>query len=227
MTVGVSVITASREYATHPAGTGMSVEGPGEACGRRWSMRTARAADDDHECSHAPDCIIPAWTRASSHVFARGSSVRRSSRSIPRASAPSLGALDTQDPPATAGRWGTLIGFDPGAGRRRLVQFDRRGHLIAAFRWRDDGALAWARCSHRPRESGSGSSPARARIPAGALSDRVWLLDASGPFIPARAGDGLPVARLRAARFRSRRSRIPGACRPAPARPSSTCWPGS
>src|SRR5215831_16980366 len=55
-------------------------------------------------------------------------------------------ALSGADPPVTAGRWGTLIGYDEGPGRRRLVQFDRRGNLIAAFRWRGDGALSWARC---------------------------------------------------------------------------------
>src|SRR5262245_34000282 len=92
-------------------------------------------------------------------------------------------ALDSQDPPATAGRWGTLIGFDTGAGRRRLVQFDRRGHLIAAFRWRDDGALAWAKC-RTALGSWIGIEPGTGTHPGWGLSDRVWLLDASGPFIP-------------------------------------------
>src|SRR5262249_28642838 len=87
-------------------------------------------------------------------------------------------ALDSQDPPATAGRWGTLIGFDTGAGRRRLVQFDRRGHLIAAFRWRDDGALAWAKC-RTALGSWIGIEPGTGTHPGWGLSDRVWLLDAS------------------------------------------------
>ena len=88
----------------------------------------------------------------------------------------------------------------PGAGRRRLVQFDRRGHLIAAFRWRDDGALAWAKCwtAHGRWigiEPGTGTHPGW-----GPLGSRV----AARRFRPLhshRARDGVPVARLRAARF--------------------------
>jgi hypothetical protein len=92
-------------------------------------------------------------------------------------------ALGGNDPPVTAGRWGTLIGFHPGPGRRRLVQFDRRGHLIAAFRWRDDGALGWARC-RTALGSWVGIEPGAGTHPGWGRSDRVWLLDVSGPFIP-------------------------------------------
>jgi hypothetical protein len=92
-------------------------------------------------------------------------------------------ALGDDDPPVTAGRWGTLIGFDPAGGRRRLVQFDRRGNLIAAFRWRSDGALAWARC-RTALGSWIGIEPGVAAHAGWGRSDRVWLLDASGPWVP-------------------------------------------
>jgi hypothetical protein len=92
-------------------------------------------------------------------------------------------ALGEDAPPITAGRWGTLIGFAPAAGRRRLVQFDRRGNLIAAFRWRDDGALAWARC-RTVLGAWIGIEPGVATHPGWGPSDRVWRLDASGPWVP-------------------------------------------
>ena len=92
-------------------------------------------------------------------------------------------ALDDDDPPVTVGRWGTVIGFDPEPGRCRLVQFDRRGHLIAAFRWGDDGALAWARC-RTSFGSWIGIEPGTGTPMAWGSSDRVWLLDGSGPFLP-------------------------------------------
>ncbi len=95
-------------------------------------------------------------------------------------------ALDGADPPVTAGRWGTLIGYAPGAARRRLVQFDRRGNLIAALRWRADGALGWARCL----TAGGhwvGVEPRTATHPGWGASDRVWLVDAAGPWTPREA----------------------------------------
>jgi hypothetical protein len=92
-------------------------------------------------------------------------------------------ALPDDDPPVTAGRWGTVIGFAPGPGRRRLVQFDRRGHLIAACRWREDGALGWARC-RTAHGAWIGIEPGTGRPMAWGPSDRVWLLDPSGPFLP-------------------------------------------
>src|SRR5262249_17728859 len=55
-------------------------------------------------------------------------------------------ALEADDPPATAGRNGVLIGYEPGPARRRLVEFDRRGHLLAVCRWAPDGELASASC---------------------------------------------------------------------------------
>ena len=55
-------------------------------------------------------------------------------------------ALDGADPPLAAGRHGALIAFTKDAPRRRLLELDRRGHLVAAFRWAEDGRLAWAKC---------------------------------------------------------------------------------
>ncbi len=55
-------------------------------------------------------------------------------------------ALDGADPPLAAGRHGALIAFTAGEPRRRLLELDRRGHLVAAFRWRADGGLGWAKC---------------------------------------------------------------------------------
>jgi hypothetical protein len=92
-------------------------------------------------------------------------------------------ALSEDDPPVATARWGTLIGFDPGPGRRRLVQFDRRGNLIAAFRWRADGALVWAKC-RTALGSWVGIEPGTGSHPGWGSSDRVWLLDASGPWLP-------------------------------------------
>ncbi|HEX9125371.1 MAG TPA: hypothetical protein VF948_03140, partial [Methylomirabilota bacterium] len=41
-------------------------------------------------------------------------------------------ALGGHDPPVRVERWGTIVGYEAGPPRRRLVQFDRHGHLIAA-----------------------------------------------------------------------------------------------
>jgi len=92
-------------------------------------------------------------------------------------------ALDGVEPPITAGRWGTLTGYDPGPGRRRLIQFDRRGNLIAAFRWQPDGTLGWARCLTADGRW-VGIEPRAATHPGWGGSDRVWLLDASDPWTP-------------------------------------------
>ena len=92
-------------------------------------------------------------------------------------------ALHAADPPATAGRGGTLVGYAPGPGRRRLVQFDRRGALIAACRWAPDGALAWARC-RTAHGDWIGVEPAAASHPAWGTSDRLWRLDPAEPWAP-------------------------------------------
>jgi len=95
-------------------------------------------------------------------------------------------ALDEADPPVSAGRWGTLVGYEPGPARRRLVQIDRHGHLIAACCWRRDGALAWAKC--RLADSRwLGIEPATGTHPGWGVSDRVWLVDPDLPWGPREA----------------------------------------
>ena len=92
--------------------------------------------------------------------------------------------LDGSDPPVRVERWGTVVGYEDGPPRRRLVQFDRHGHLIAACRWKPDGGtLDWARCRAADGrwigvETGAVDHPAWGR------SDRVWLLDGEEPWRP-------------------------------------------
>ena len=95
-------------------------------------------------------------------------------------------ALDDADPPATVGRGGSLVGYAPGAARRRLVQLDRHGHLIAAWRWREDGALAWMKCV-LPDGRWLGVEPAAATRSAGDAADRVWRLEPGGAWEPREA----------------------------------------
>ncbi|HEY7038046.1 MAG TPA: hypothetical protein VID28_04300 [Methylomirabilota bacterium] len=95
-------------------------------------------------------------------------------------------ALEEPDPPVTTGRGGSLIGYLPGPARRRLVQFDRLGHLVAACRWRSDGALAWAKCRlwdgrWLGLEAGAASHP------AWGVSDRVWLMEPDAAWHPREA----------------------------------------
>ena len=92
-------------------------------------------------------------------------------------------ALDDADPPVRVERWGTMVGYEAGPPRRRLVQFDRHGHLIAACRWTADGSLAWARCRAADGrwigvEPGAGDHRVWGR------SDRVWELDGAEPWRP-------------------------------------------
>jgi hypothetical protein len=92
-------------------------------------------------------------------------------------------ALDGSDPPVTRARWGTVIGYVPGARRMRLVQFDRRGALIAAWRWRADGALAWAKCLTACGDW-VGIEPRAAVDPVWGPVDRVWRLRDADAFAP-------------------------------------------
>ena len=43
------------------------------------------------------------------------------------------------------------------------VELDRRGHLVAAFRWREDGGLGWAKCRSRARRLDRRRAGRRAR----------------------------------------------------------------
>ena len=95
-------------------------------------------------------------------------------------------ALDEPDPPVTAGRGGTLTAYAPGPGRRRLLQLDRRGHLVAAWRWRPDGGLEWAK-GLLPDGRWLGIEPAALTHPAWGLSDRVWQLAPDAPWAPREA----------------------------------------
>jgi len=92
-------------------------------------------------------------------------------------------ALGGHDPPVRVERWGTVVGYQEGPPRRRLVQFDRHGHLIAACRWHPDGALGWARCRGIDGRW-IGVEPGAVEHPAWGRSDRVWLLDGEEPWRP-------------------------------------------
>jgi len=92
-------------------------------------------------------------------------------------------ALDEADPPVRVERWGTVVGYEAGPPRRRLVQFDRHGHLIAACHWKADGSLRWARCRSADGRW-VGVEPAADEHPAWGSSDRVWLLDGEKPWRP-------------------------------------------
>jgi hypothetical protein len=85
-------------------------------------------------------------------------------------------SLAEPDPPVRVERWGTVVGYEAGTPRRRLVQFDRHGHLIAACRWSPEGALDWARCRAADGRW-IGVEPGAIEHPAWGRSDRVWLLD--------------------------------------------------
>jgi hypothetical protein len=99
-------------------------------------------------------------------------------------------SLATGDDHATAGRWGALIGYDPTHGRRqRLVQFDRRGNLVAAFRWREDGALDRAKCL-TAHGTWMGVEPGASSHAAWGASDRIWTLRSGEPWAPV---DGVTV----------------------------------
>jgi hypothetical protein len=92
-------------------------------------------------------------------------------------------ALDDADPPVRVERWGTVVGYEAGPPRRRLVQFDRHGHLIAACHWKADGSLRWARCRSADGRW-VGVEPGVDEHPAWGASDRVWLLDGDEPWCP-------------------------------------------
>jgi hypothetical protein len=92
-------------------------------------------------------------------------------------------ALDRPDPPMAAGRGGALVGYDPAFGRRRLVAFDRRGELVAAYRWARDGELATATC-RTAHGAWIGIEPGAADHPAWGRSDRLWRLDGPAPWAP-------------------------------------------
>jgi len=92
-------------------------------------------------------------------------------------------ALEEPDPPVSAGRGGALVAYAPGPARRRLLQFDRRGHLVAACRWRPDGGLGWAKCLLADGRF-IGIEPGGGTHPAWGASDRVWLMQPDRAWAP-------------------------------------------
>ncbi len=132
---------------------------------------------------HAADCIIIAVDRAVLSRLAAWLARPDILAVDPERIAALAVALDDADPPVTAGRWGALICYEPGPARRRLLQLDRRGHLIAAFRWAPDGTLRWAKCLI-PGRRWIGIEPGGATHPAWGPSDRVWLLEDDDAWSP-------------------------------------------
>ena len=101
----------------------------------------------------------------------------------PEAIARLAAALGDPDPPIASGRAGSVVAYAPGPARRRLLQFDRRGHLIAACRWRVDGALAWAKCL-LPDGRWLGIEPGAAAPGPWGTSDQVWLMEPEASWTP-------------------------------------------
>src|SRR6185503_21130318 len=171
VTFWVRMMAQSSEYGVHSAGTGTSGNGwswMGTAIGEHAPSDRAIHIRNDRTFTRG---IVSADPRAALYPSVRGPATARrviEYRAIlDRAVLPRLrtwlarpdvvaldpdgvarlaAALDDADPPVAAGRAGSLVAYAPGRARRRLLQFDRRGHLVAACRWRDDGTLAWAKC---------------------------------------------------------------------------------
>src|SRR5258706_2560080 len=78
-------------------------------------------------------------------------------------------ALEGGDPPLGAGRRGALVGYAAGGPRRRLVELDRRGHLVAACRWRGGGGLPGGERLSAPRRPNGVGAGAGAKPPLGGL----------------------------------------------------------
>jgi hypothetical protein len=95
-------------------------------------------------------------------------------------------ALEGGDPPLGAGRRGALVGYAAGGPRRRLVELDRRGHLVAACRWREDGGLAWAKCLSAAGDW-IGVEPGAGATRAWGRSDAIWRLAPDAPWEPREA----------------------------------------
>jgi hypothetical protein len=107
-------------------------------------------------------------------------------------------ALGSADPPLAAGRHGALVGFAAAEPRRRLLELDRRGHLVAAFRWRENGTLAWAKC-RTAHGDWIGVEPGAGARAAWGGSDAVWRLEPDqvwGPREPITIFQSVDWARL-------------------------------
>ena len=95
-------------------------------------------------------------------------------------------ALESPDPPLAAGRHGALVGYTAAGPRRRLLELDRRGHLVAAYRWRDDGGLTWAKC-RTPHGDWIGVEPGAGAPAAWGASDALHRLAPGAAWQPREA----------------------------------------
>jgi len=100
--------------------------------------------------------------------------------------APLRAALEGPDPPVAVGRWGAVVGYAPGPGRRRLVEVDRAGHLVAVLGWRADGGLGRAKC-RTATGLWVGIEPGVETTPAWGASDRLVVLEDGAPWAPRAA----------------------------------------
>ncbi|MBI4609273.1 MAG: hypothetical protein HY726_09700 [Candidatus Rokubacteria bacterium] len=97
------------------------------------------------------------------------------------ASRPDAAGLVSVGPHGTVTCWAEGV---PGATPRRLVELDRHGRLLTVARWDASGALRLAKL-RLPDGRWVGIEPRSADSPLWGASDRLWLLDASGAFVPA------------------------------------------
>jgi hypothetical protein len=74
---------------------------------------------------------------------------------------------------AVAGRHGGVVCYASGSNRRRLLELDRRGLVVAALSWDGADRLRWARC-RLPDHRWIGVEPRGGSHLAWGASDRVW-----------------------------------------------------
>jgi hypothetical protein len=86
----------------------------------------------------------------------------------------------------SVGRHGAIVCYAPGLARRRLLQFDRRGHVTAALAWDEDWRLCWATCRMADGRM-VGIEPGAVSHPAWGRSDRLWLVADAPGWRPERA----------------------------------------
>ena len=146
--------------------------------------RDTKHGGADQESTHASNCIIIVTMdrAAPARLAAWLDRAEILALDPPRLEA-LRDSLSAPDPPIWVGRWGTLVGFEAGPAHRRLVQFDRHGHLVAALRWSPDGELRWARC-RTAAGAWIGVEPGVATHPGWGRSDQLWLLDGAEPWRP-------------------------------------------
>jgi hypothetical protein len=100
--------------------------------------------------------------------------------------APALGALARNlrsNPPLVALPHGTVIAYAVGARRRRVLEVDRGGEVVSAYRWRSDGSLAWL-VTRTAADAMVGLEPGGGEHAAWGRSDRIWRVTAAPPWEP-------------------------------------------